>query len=791
MFRSVTLEMSAKPFKRTDDAYIRAVCDKVFDQWRPLVKDAQEISVLLWVSDGTELLDYKGDPDEAFEWAYLIGCANKPSWVRNIDPNGVSIQGNPRKYIPDPPVMTYGTLRRIVAMIRACGQAHFPDKKIRVGETFDPGPEFAYSDFKYRRHREICLGNDMGEASMICSYATFRGDDVPYAAFPDGIPDGLPFGKFLGKQAEVFLRDMGFDYIWFSNGLGFGRDAWATTGAIFDGDRFLPENLKEVQRLALDFWRDFREGCPDFPVETRGTNMSMGIDLSTDGIPLKSIYDGHFGMLPPANSPWAALNGDYGLELMGHMSRIAELPDDRYLFRFYLHDPWYVNSPWYDRYNSQPHDIYLPLAISRVDADGKTCPPTNFNILTIDNSYGNMPDSCVYEPLPHMIKAAKTMPDAPAPVVWVYPFDEYSAASDERTMAEMFFGDWYIRNAINAGIPLSSVTSTASFVGQTKTIYQNSVLVSPIPQAGSAYEAAILAYVRDGGRVIFLGDPSHASDAFLGLIGVALTDGVAGELPLTVNGKPVGIIKHDPLLSGGAITTVATGDKGFAFAGDRAVGTRGDGFVWLRGTDSCDYRKGGRRLSPHSESRYYRAERLMLTALAHFGIEIGYDYDPNDPAPVLMIHRHDGAYVFPAYCADPTADTRLRLPLGAPILDGYTVRIENGQAVYRFPKAERRECRVFVTDADGKIGCREHPPVSAEYRRRFVITGLHDSTVRILPEQYCLDSVQVLLNSDNDFRLQGEDFDGELTTVGGETVYEVRHATGELTVSFPIKEKKL
>ena len=88
----------------------------------------------------------------------------------------------------------------------------------------------------------------------------------------------------------------------------------------------------------------------------------------------KTIYDGDYGLLPPPNSPWAAITGDFGLELMGHMSRIAGLPKDGenirhpYLFRFYIHDIWWVNSPWYDRYNSQPHDIYLPLSVARLDS---------------------------------------------------------------------------------------------------------------------------------------------------------------------------------------------------------------------------------------------------------------------------------------------------------------------------------------------------------------------------------------------------------------------------------------
>ena len=55
---------------------------------------------------------------------------------------------------------------------------------------------------------------------------------------------------------------MGFDYIWLSNGFGFGMETWGATGAIFDGCDFAPEKAEEVRRAMHDFWRDFRRECP-------------------------------------------------------------------------------------------------------------------------------------------------------------------------------------------------------------------------------------------------------------------------------------------------------------------------------------------------------------------------------------------------------------------------------------------------------------------------------------------------------------------------------------------------
>ena len=471
MYKSVTLEISLKPFKETGDEYITCVCSGVFEQWKPLIKDAEIVKIMMWSSDGSELLDYRGRIDDEFEWAYMVGGANPTENRRtDLDPDGIALHSRNYLYIENPPKMTYAILKKIVSEFKKAGAEALPGKQILVGTTIDVGPEFAKSDFKYNRHNEICKGNAMGHASMVCAYECLNGDDVSYAAYPDGIPDGTPFGTFFGKQANVFMKDIGFDYIWFSNGLGFGMETWSANGAVFDGVNFDASILNEIKEKVVKFWELFKSEC-SYPIETRGTNMSMGIDYSTDGVPLKAIYDGDATLMPPPNSPWAALNYDFGLELMGHMSRIAYLAREDYLFRFYIHDPWWANSPWYDRYNSLPHDIYLPMALSRIDENGKTKSAAHLNLLSIDNSFGDLPEACVNEPIPHLLKAKKDEPDEVAPVVWVYPFDEYGNAETEQELKEMYSGDWFIRGAINNGLPPTSVVTTTNFVKHDKNIY--------------------------------------------------------------------------------------------------------------------------------------------------------------------------------------------------------------------------------------------------------------------------------------------------------------------------------
>ena len=73
--RNVTLEISAKPFMDDSEAAMFAVGRKMFTQWKNLTDAAEQISVMLWVADGSEILNWSGDLDQTFEWACWQGCA--------------------------------------------------------------------------------------------------------------------------------------------------------------------------------------------------------------------------------------------------------------------------------------------------------------------------------------------------------------------------------------------------------------------------------------------------------------------------------------------------------------------------------------------------------------------------------------------------------------------------------------------------------------------------------------------------------------------------------------------
>ncbi len=801
MLQNITLEVSLKPFANTDFQDIDGVCRTIFTQWRPLCHDVPCVSVLLWTADGSELLDYRGSLDDPFEWAMYVGGANNREGNHSaIDPEGLGLHSRCYLYRENPPVATYAILRQVVASLHRMGKEVLgQEKTIRVGTTFDPGPEFAKSSFKYSRHNEICMGNDMGKGTMVCSYATLHGDDTAYAAYPNGIPEGLPFGTFFGAQTECFLRDMDFDYIWFSNGLGFGRETWTATGATFDGESFHVDKLASVRQDVADFWGLFRRECPHYPIETRGTNMSAGIDYATDGVPLRDIYNGEYNLLPPPNSPWAAINSDFGLELMGYMSRIAGLPKDHesirhpYLFRFYIHDIWWANSPWYDRYNSQPHDIYLPLSIARLDAFGNVEMPTHMNLLSIDNCFGDMPDHCANEPTVHLRKALKDAPDSIAPVVWVYPFDEYTSATTAEELADMYAGDWFIRGAIANGAPITMVTSTASFCEHDKALYKDSIVVTTVPKAGSAFEKAILAYGKAGGKVIFYGNTTHASPFFMDTFGLTNgTETAEGILPLIIDSKAMGDVKITPIICGGALSGIVQDESKasvWAEAGGYPLAVQVGSVQWLRGIVSCDYRKGARAPIPQDMAKFYPSEALLSQAIGRLGLEIRQEKARTTKPSVYMLHRHNGSFMFSVYSPATAVKTYAKFPQGAPVLDGYETVLENGYATYHLPKAEHRECRVFVEQDSGIVGCSERPPVSGQYRRRIEVNGLENAVVRFYPESYCGEDVQVLLNSHTDFYFVSQPFEGNWVPEGG--YWEVRGVTGRLTFSLPFPPEKM
>jgi hypothetical protein len=761
-FNNITLEMSLKPFKVNDKAYIRKVAEEVFTQWSAILRHSDTISVMMWTSDGSEILDYKGSMDQSLEWAKYMGNPNTDHAVGS-GPVELSLHERAYLYMENPPSYTYADLKFIVQALKEAGRK-ITGKPVFVGETFDPGPEFAKSAFKYTKHPEILGGNAMGHKTFVNCYSVLNADNDVYAGFPKGIPANTPFGTFFGRQCQHFLTDIGFDFIWFSNGFGFGYEGWSATGAIFNGKNFDQEKLEGATEKIRDFWTLFRKECPHIPIQTRGTNLSVGTDLARDAVDLNNIYKGKFNMLPPPNSPWAALDGDFGLEMVGYMSRMSELPDYRFPFRYYIHDPWWLNSPWLDRYGREPHDIYLPLSVCRIDKKGNIGIPTQLNFLSIDNTNGNMPVQVPNEVTPHILKARMDAPTAPGPLVWVYPFDEYHewAHKFKDRLPEVYYGDWFIRQAINNGLPLNTVISTASLqsvLAQKPTFFKESVLMTIAPEAGSDLEKALIRFVENGGKLLVFGAVDHSGEAFADFLNLKNEQPLEGEFKMISNYMPdvleiayPTVLNHRSLLSSGGIKTVLKNQqdsytkklveaeqsglkRDIAWVRSKPEWQSGK-VVYLRGTNSCSF-TGGRLLTPDDPSKWFTGPLLARYVLQEFGIDCHVDkQDPTIKNPVLTIARSNNAFIFSGYNPSNTVKLRLKMAQGAPLLLGLETKLENGKSSYLMPTAWNRECRIFVKQKDGIVSCKELHSGQVGITKRFQVTGLQNASVLIYPEDH-------------------------------------------------------
>lgn len=756
-FNNITLEASLKPFKINEKAYIRTVAKEMFVQWQSLLRHADTVSIMLWTGDGSEILDYEGRMGQPLEWARYMGNPNTEHEVGS-GPEELSIHERAFLYVDNPPKFTYGDLRFIIQVLKEEGR-QVTGKPIQVGATFDPGPEFAKSEFKYQKHPEILGGNAMGHKTFVNCYAMLNGDRDKYAGFPTGIPDQTPFGTFFGRQSQHFLTDLAFDFIWFSNGFGFGAEGWSSTGAIFDGKGFRQDQLAEFSHKVLGFWKLFREECPDFPIQTRGTNLSVGADLARDAVDLRAIYDGGFNMLPPPNSPWAALDGDFGLELVGYMSRMAELPDNRFLFRYYTHDPWWLNSPWLDRYGREPHDIYLPMAVSRIDSNGNVAVPTHLSFLTIDDTYGNMPTQVPDEVIPHILKARYDQPTAPGPLVWVYPFDEYHdwAYGHRDRLPEVYYGDWFVRQAINNGFPLNTVISTTSFrsvVAQSPHFFKESMLVTIAPDAGSSLEKDLISFVQRGGKLIVFGPVDHSSDSFRELLNLKNDAPLSGEFTVDLKRQPdqlendfPRLLNHRELFSGGGFRTVVnnaadpyttvlaqatqegqTRDAAWVRA-DPAW--KGGQVAYVRGTNSSNF-TGGRLLTPDNPEKYFTGPLLLRYVLEAFGTTLAIDkQSPEVKSPVLTIARSNNAFIFSGYHPNSTVRQRMKFKQGAPLLLGLETVLADSCSTYTLPTAWNRECRIFIEQGEGMVSHKELHSGQRGIKKRYSVSGLNRATVRV------------------------------------------------------------
>lgn len=779
------LELSLKLFKKMDMNTIETVCRELFEQWRELLRYSTGCAVLIWSADGSELMEYTGNLADEFEWCKYQGNANPHEDNKILETGYKSIANCPLHYIDKPPRITYGDLKNIVSALKRIGK-EITGLTIEVGTTFDPGPEFAKSEFKYNKHTEIVTGNTMGEKRWVHCTVSLKGDKSCYASFPDGIPEGTHFGTFLGRQTKMFVKDIGFNFIWFSNGFGYSRDSWSCLGEVFDGEKFDYGKAFEVRRKIIEFWDRFTTEAEGIRIETRGSNLSTGMDIAAHASPVCEIYDGNYNITAPPNSPWAALNSNYGLELVGYMSHIAHLPPNGYLFRYYIHDPWWVNSPWFDRYAREPHDIYMPLAVARIDENGYITAPVGINLFTVDDSYGNMPRRCPIEVTPHILAAYDDYSDAPGIITWIYPFSKYHRMcfGDRQRNNEAFFGDWFICGAINKGLPLNTVVSEENFIKsyhKRPGLYSHSILVSPVPDAGSEMEEILIEAVQEGCNVFLYGPVTYASERMRNLIGVRLSSPIEGDLKieyLLSEGSNIldlfsDKLRHNALRSGGGINTIEDGKVLVAASVYREKECRayatfnkqpfinGGSIAWVRG--SFSYEIGCKKdllPFPHDPQQYFPSEYLMriMLELFHYSIKIE-KLDTSVREPLILASSCRNGMYLSGYVPNTTVKIKLNFPDGAPLMTGTEAIIESDGAYIPISKWWHKECRIFVRQAHTSIvTCKVIPSLCPGIEHRLRITGLTKANIVFYPEpdtdvKITVDDIRANANTNIDFRL--------------------------------------
>jgi len=845
-FKQVSLELSLKPFYDNSSETREAVCHDLFRKWMPLCKDADVVSVMLWIGDGSEMIEFNGKMDDTFDWGKYLGCISSSVLKEeeeveeeeedlglglhgaDADPDNIGLHRRTYLYRDDPAEFTYSWLKELISDLKRIG-TKLTGKPVVVGDTYDPGPELGPSRFKYERHPEILGAIEFMGGHFVYCGTTLAADPQPYAAFPDGIPEGTHLGTFMGKQAELFFKAVGFDFLWFSNGFGFGSETLTLTGKLFDGETFDTARTAEYEETVWEFWKKFREAAPEIPLRMRGSNMTTGIDLASDAVPLDRIYKETENFEPPVNCPWAAMDGDFGLEFAGWMSHIAELPNETFPFRFYTSDPWWMNSPWLDRYERSPHDIYMPLSICRLKEDGSAHTPETIAFLTCDNSIGQIPDQIAADVSSHITRARENLPDQAGPIVWVYPWKEYHQMtfSDDPKLKEVYFGDWYARGIINQSLPLNTVVSTRNFVSATDSSDRwlgNILFVSTC--SDPAVHEKVLAHVAAGGRAIYYGPLTENAEQLTKLLGVEAASEIEGDFEIKWSDSMVELvdpakpttIHHPATFSGGGlshlgvetenveeIATAVRDNEARSLA--RLVQRpewNGGMLAWLRGGVTCDETRAKQFLPIMlNEKKVFHVEEIAGLIVERMGLhhgmvamESGTHKDLNkglyhshavveagDRKPLLTISRSRNAYVFSGY--NPSdLDVSLSLPLGAPLLTSRHATVRDGKAIYHTPTGWQSECRILVDgQADGRLSVKEWPVIMAGVQHRVQVSGLKNAKVRFFPEAGEEDTLEFLRDPSAPFIVG--DFIKPVRVESPEGIYyETEELSGSLMISW-------
>ncbi len=376
--------------------------------------------------------------------------------------------------------------------------------------------------------------------------------------------------------------------------------------------------------------------------------------------------------------------------------------------------------------------------------------PGVVQILTIDSEKGELDEDIPMEVIPHLKKAFKDAPDQPGILTWLYPFRELHEAmaeSDEHS-SDVLFHDWFVRNAINQGLPLNTVVSTDDFLAMNDDAVHklhDTILFTAAFWVKGEKARRMIEYVRNGGKIIFYGrveDPElrkllnlEYEHELEGDFSVNLTltrDTIKNEE--RVNGHDHAKLHHHSHISGGGLSEVV-GDRtdpytlvharvnqsGLerVFTLTRALPEWDGGQVgWVRG--SLPFQTVGvTHLPVRQELEFVDSSLFVRYLLQQFGYALNQTKEEAASEAALMFNtRKDNAFILTGCKQDTTVGLQLQFPDGAPLIVGQTAMIGEGAAAYALDRTFHDECRLFVKQKQiSRITCRENQPVPTPKKR--------------------------------------------------------------------------
>ena len=193
-----------------------------FDHYRDWI-DGRSVTILFAAGNGDHVLNYagRGGRLDRFDWARYNAYAPGPEpdrmrrghnleWLQRVREGGersLDPYASGPMMILSEQVMDYEVLAGIYATISA--EAESRSIGIRLLEYLEPGTGRCAGEWRSRRHPEATPRT--GDSASIDVTLPLRGDDLRYAAFPDGVPDGLAAGDFVAAQTAAFCADFGLD----------------------------------------------------------------------------------------------------------------------------------------------------------------------------------------------------------------------------------------------------------------------------------------------------------------------------------------------------------------------------------------------------------------------------------------------------------------------------------------------------------------------------------------------------------------------------------------------------